>query len=736
VDLKSTDFERWQYSPQAELATAAPRTAPRARVAPTAPVPPTTVPPAAAAPPPGPAPIRRERFRFLTADGQSATPLEQEALLGTNDLVEANFLDRCELATTCIGRLRFDTPRGRGFATGFMVAPGLLMTNHHVFPDESIAQGAVVEFGYRYNIAGLISPTVEFALRPEEFFINSEALDFAVVAVAPVSGTGASLADRGYLRLNPDSGKAEEKDFVTIIQHPDGQPMQIALRENEVVRAQPDENFIWYRADTAHGSSGAPVLNDSFQIAALHASGRIKRAANNEFLLKDGRSVASLEGLKETDVVWEANVGMRVSHICVELMALAKTRSASHANTLAVAMKGGDILATAIARAKAGVADAHGTEAEATQGSNIMPVSRVDTGSGARSALTDIVVPLQLRISIEVAGGAGQPLTVRSGRTADGLGLETEAAHMLIPVIFDGLDERGGFDRKFLGLAGNASVPMPTLTNAGKAVAAPLLAGHGSGVELKYHKFSIWMHKERRLALFTASNVDWRARKKSIDGKKLDRDTLAGFPPDSKFVIEQWVADPRLAPEHQLPDIFYTDDRKAFDKGHLVRRDDVCWGDSFADIQKGNGDTYHVTNCSPQIKPFNQGAAGVENWGDLESHVQKATKKDNEEVVIYAGPFLGADDRLFRGKDDAGSVRIQIPNRFWKIVVTKGDNGPEAYGFILSQDVRSITETEFFVTDEWKGSLKRLSEIEGGLRGWISLDQLKPFDQFDKVQGH
>jgi len=104
--------------------------------------------------------------------------------------------------------------------------------------------------------------------------------------------------------------------------------------------------------------------------------------------------------------------------------------------------------------------------------------------------------------------------------------------------------------------------------------------------------------------------------------------------------------------------------------------------------------------------------------------------------VIYAGPFLGADDRLFRGKDDAGSVRIQIPNRFWKIVVTKGDNGPEAYGFILSQDVRSITETEFFVTDEWKGSLKRLSEIEGGLRGWISLDQLKPFDQFDKVQGH
>ena len=192
-------------------------------------------------------------------------------------------------------------------------------------------------------------------------------------------------------------------------------------------------------------------------------------------------------------------------------------------------------------------------------------------------------------------------------------------------------------------------------------------------------------------------------------------------------------ANSRISSSHQLPDIFYTEDRGAFDKGHLVRRDDVCWGATFEDIQMGNGDTYHVTNCSPQIKPFNQGAAGEENWGDLESHVQAATKKDQEKVVIFAGPIFKANDRWFSGKDDSGAARLQIPSKFWKIVVVKGDNGPEAYGFILEQDVRPITETEFFVTDEWLGAMKKLSTIQQKLRGWVSLDALKPFDQFNAV---
>ncbi len=718
MELRSTDLRRWEVDarqPPARVASA--RRAPAKSVI-------ALTRPAA-------------RFKFLTADGQSATPLEQEALLGTNDLVEASFLDRCRLVMGCVGRLRFDTPRGRSYATGFMIAPGLAMTNHHVFPDEHVAHGASIEFGYRYDIAGQIAPTTEFDLVPGEFFVADMGLDFAVVAVLPKSTTGADLADRGYLRLNPESGKAEEADFVTIVQHPDGAPMQIALRENEVIRASQQEDVIWYQADTAHGSSGAPVFNDSFQIAALHSSGRIKRNEKGEFALRSGGWAASLEGLTETEVVWEANVGIRISRICARLLSVARARSPEHCHVLETAMKGGDVLASAIARIKAGIGETEVGEEAAEMPDNIGDARRATprlSASGPAGA-SGLVIPLQLRISLEAAGAiAGAAIARPSAGQQPGavVGLEREAFKMQIPIIYEGLDERDGFDRKFLELAGGADVPMPVLTAKGKAVAAPLL--DGSGPELRYHKFSIWMQKGRRLALFTASNVDWRARKKVVDGKKTDRSTLAGFPPNA-MLAEQWVSDPRISPAHQLPDIFYTEDRGAFDKGHLVRRDDVCWGKSFEDIQMANGDTYHVTNCSPQIKPFNQGAEGEENWGDLESHVQAATRKDMEKVVVFAGPIFKKTDRWFGGKDDSGAVRVQIPSRFWKVVVAKGANGPETYGFILEQDVRPITEKEFFVTEEWIGAMRRLSTIESGLRGWVSLDELIPFDQYGAVHG-
>ena len=105
---------------------------------------------------------------------------------------------------------------------------------------------------------------------------------------------------------------------------------------------------------------------------------------------------------------------------------------------------------------------------------------------------------------------------------------------------------------------------------------------------LKYQHFSVWMQRERRLALFTAANVDWRNRKKVVEGKSTARKALSGFPATG-LVAELWAEDPRLDAAHQLPDVFYSEDRGAFDKGHIVRRDDVCWGDTYADIQTANG---------------------------------------------------------------------------------------------------------------------------------------------------
>ena len=263
---------------------------------------------------------------------------------------------------------------------------------------------------------------------------------------------------------------------------------------------------------------------------------------------------------------------------------------------------------------------------------------------------------------------------------------------------------------------------MPQLTDAGREVAAPLEDG---SFELKYHKFSIVMHKHRRLALFTAANIDWRRHRREIDGHKPTRKELTGLPPNT---AEEWTNDPRIADAHQLPDVFFTEDRASFDKGHLVRRDDVVWGTSFAEMQKANGDTYHVTNCSPQTAAFNRSRAGVDNWGDLENLVQKQTKQWR--AVTFAGPVFTDDDPVFVGEDLAGTVRVQIPRRYWKIVVVRGDAGGQAYGFVLEQNLEHV-DLEMAVPERWRRFTKTIAEIEEMCEGLLDLSHLVEFDQHE-----
>ena len=337
-------------------------------------------------------------------------------------------------------------------------------------------------------------------------------------------------------------------------------------------------------------------------------------------------------------------------------------------------------------------------------------------GPGAQSTAI-FSVPLTIAVSI------GQPTLV--GSAAEGAQVGLEALRMQPPVIFGGLEHRTGYQDGFLDLDDDATVPLPELTSLGTSVVAKL---EDDTHELKYHKFSVVIHRGRRMALFTASNVDWRSAMRTIDGRKPSRSELTGLPSGT---AEQWVTDWRIPREHQLPDVFYTEDGGAFDKGHIVRRDDVAWGKSFEDMQKGNGDTYHTTNCSPQIAGFNQSARGEDNWGDLENLIQKETRA--EKAIVFAGPLLADDDRRFKGRDEAGTVLVQIPSRFWKIVVVKGAAGPEAYGFLLEQDLARVP-LEFAVPASWRPHMCEIAQIESLLNGLARLDWLKSVDRFDSTE--
>ena len=237
------------------------------------------------------------------------------------------------------------------------------------------------------------------------------------------------------------------------------------------------------------------------------------------------------------------------------------------------------------------------------------------------------------------------------------------------------------------------------------------------------------MHKQRRLALFVAANVDWRPAGRLVNGKKPTRKELTGLGPND---IEQWVTDPRIPDDHQLPDLFFTKDGGAFDKGHIIRREDVAWGDSFEEMQKGNGDTYHTTNCSPQVATFNQSARGEDNWGDLENMIQQETKA--ERVCVFAGPVLADDDPTFVGRDRRGEARVRAPRKFWKIVVASGPDGPAAFGFVLEQDLSDVP-TELVVPAAWRKYLVEIAAIEELLGGLATLTWLKAHDAASTTTG-
>lgn len=345
------------------------------------------------------------------------------------------------------------------------------------------------------------------------------------------------------------------------------------------------------------------------------------------------------------------------------------------------------------------------------------PALSLDGGS------VSLTIPLRITVSL------GQPSFPSAGDRRDDAVL-TESFPMAPPKIYGGLEHRKGYSATFLRLTGGSEVPLPELTPLGRSVAAKLDDGSH---ELKYHKFSAVVHKGRRMALFTASNVDWRPASRLINGRKPTRKELTELPDRT---MEEWVADWRIPAQHQLPDVFYTKDGGAFDKGHLVRRDDVAWGSSFRDMQKANGDTYHVTNCSPQRAAFNRPKKSdeINNWGDLETMVQQQTKA--ERASIFAGPVFEEDDPLFEGRDSSGRTRVRIPRKFWKIIVTKGALGPEAFGFVLEQDLTGLrTVEEMAVPPQWRREMRSIEAIEELLHGLAEFAALKPYDQFEINEG-
>ncbi len=194
--------------------------------------------------------------------------------------------------------------------------------------------------------------------------------------------------------------------------------------------------------------------------------------------------------------------------------------------------------------------------------------------------------------------------------------------------------DRQGYDKDFLG----QPVALPLLKDLSE-LTEPSHQRKGHPFELCYEKFSVVMHKARRLCCITAVNID-------------------GSQPFYSPKRPGWKLDPRLPADLQVGGSdFYVP--TSFDRGHMVRRLDPVWGEE-SDALVANKDTHHYTNSCPQVHSFNDGI-----WGDLEDWILSQGRTRDSKASVFTGPIFQDTDRTYGG--------VRVPEKYYKVVVVVDD---------------------------------------------------------------
>lgn len=595
-----------------------------------------------------------------------AARVRLERILKGNDLSDISYLEQGLLAGRSVCRIVLRRNGSLvGYGTGFLVAPGVLMTNEHVFEDASAVRESIAQFRYERDVHGLDVASADFGFRLAPAPIISRELDFAIVQLEPRSLRGQALDTFAWLRLDPTPGKAFVGEYLTIIQHPKGERKQICVRENKLLKYADKDPYVWYETDTVSGSSGSPVFNNSWDVVALHHSSvpQTKRVGGKDvWLTRDGKVWSADMG--DDAIAWKANEGIRVSRI-VEFL------SAKHAT---------HPLARAVLTAK----DARVSHIESGAPESIVDAGQIQVRSDGAGNMR-ILIPVDIKV------GAQNVNTVVPAAPTSPVQVFDPSARVLEKVVINQSNyaRRNGYDPKFLAAA---AVPLPKVTSEtlGQVFLLP-----GKKGELKYWNYSVVLNRTRALAYFSAANVDGARFRgnRDADGDTWFRDTRVdavdkAAQTGAEFYKKQstFEADRTLNP---------------FDQGHLTRRSDLQWGASDATAKRNGDDSYHYTNCTPQHWQFNQNnraSAATGIWFRLEDAAVASLADGATRLCVINGPVFdaplckaGTDGRLrldLKGRraPDEAFGGVKIPKQFFKVIAYVSGQALKAKAFVVTQE--------------------------------------------------
>jgi endonuclease G len=204
----------------------------------------------------------------LSAGAWPSAPTPERFTGARSTLVDLAFLQRGLAAARAVARMRVSFPGREVSGTGFLIAPDLVLTNHHVLFEreergESARRARVeVWLGYEDDVDGHPLPPVVIPCDPAAI-VGAAKHDWAVVRLpSPVD------AQRFPWLPLPEAVAVEVGDSVCIVQHPVGAPKKVGILRNLVVDVSDD--LVQYQTDTDAGSSGSPVFDVSWRVVAIH----------------------------------------------------------------------------------------------------------------------------------------------------------------------------------------------------------------------------------------------------------------------------------------------------------------------------------------------------------------------------------------------------------------------------------------------------------------------------------
>jgi hypothetical protein len=159
---------------------------------------------------------------------------------------------------------------------GFLVAPVVLITTHHLLPSLQHVQQA--EFRFNGPEGNILIPHLPI----QDFYTNSQ-LDYSLLQFAELPVGEVKCVRLAQTRVHKD-------DRIALLQSVSDNTTQLSLQYDVIVSA--DESFISYRPETDPGMAGSPILNDAADAIAIQQTQRNSGTSTNA-ILRDVQQNAS-----------------------------------------------------------------------------------------------------------------------------------------------------------------------------------------------------------------------------------------------------------------------------------------------------------------------------------------------------------------------------------------------------------------------------------------------------------